>query len=57
MTFSSRFVEEPTPATKLDFSPAPWLEPVRQGWVHMPVHDRYGCPLPRIKTVRLEENV
>ena len=23
----------------------------------MPVHDRYGGPLPRIKTVRLEENM
>lgn len=23
----------------------------------MPVHDRYGGPLPQIKTVRLEENV
>lgn len=44
-------------ATKLDFSPAPWLEPVRRGWVHMPVHDRYGGPLPEIKTVPLEENV
>lgn len=57
VTFSSRFVAEPTLATKLDFSPAPWLEPVRRGWVHMPVHDRYGGPLPEIKTVRLEENV
>lgn len=57
VTFSSRFVEESMLATKLDFSPAPWLEPVRRGWVPMPVHDRYGGPLPRIKTVRLEENV
>lgn len=57
VTFSSRFVEEPTLATKLDFSPAPWLEPVQRGWVPMPVHDRYGGPLPKIKTVRLEENV
>lgn len=57
VTFSSRFVEEPTLSTKLDFSPAPWLEPVRRRWVSMPVHDRYGGPLPQIKTVRLEENV
>ena len=57
VTFSSRYVEEPTLATKLDFSPAPWLEPVRRGWVPMPVHDRYGGALPEIKTVRLEENI
>lgn len=57
VTFSSRFVTEPTLSTKLDFSPAPWLEPVRRGWVPMPVHDRYDGPLPQIKTVRLEENV
>lgn len=55
--FSSGFVGEPTLATKLDFSPAPWLEPVRHGWVPMPVHGRYGGPLPEIKTVRLEENI
>lgn len=57
VTFSSRFVGEPTLATKLDFSPAPWIEPVRRGWVPMPVHNRYGGSLPEIKTVRLEENV
>ena len=57
ITFSSRFVADPTLATKLDFSPAPWLEPVRRSWVHMPIHDRYGGPLPQILTVRLEENV
>ena len=57
VTFSSRFVDEPTLATKLDFSPAPWLEPVRRGWIPMPIHERYGGPLPEIKTTRLEENV
>ena len=57
VTFSSSFVDEPTLTTKLDFSPAPWLEPVRHGWVPMPIHDRYGDPLPKIKTVRLEENI
>lgn len=57
VTFSSRFVAESTLATKLDFSPAPWLEPTRRGWVSMPIHNRYGGPLPQIKTVRLEENI
>lgn len=57
VTFSSRFVDEPTLATKLDFSPAPWLEPVRRGWIPMPIHERYGGPLPEIKTTRLEENI
>lgn len=57
VTFSSGFVDEPALATKLDFSPAPWLEPVRGGWVPMPVHGSYGGCLPEIKTVRLEENI
>lgn len=57
VTFASKFIAEPTLATKLDFSSAPWLEPVRRGWVPMPVHNRYGGPLPQIKTVRIEENV
>lgn len=57
VTFSSRFVAEPMLQTKLDFSPAPWLAPVEAGWVPMPIHERYGGPLPKIRTVRLEENV
>ena len=57
VTFSSRFVAEHTLQTKLDFSPAPWLAPVEVGWVPMPIHERYGGPLPKIRTVRLEENV
>lgn len=43
--------------SKLDVSPPPWLEPVRRGWVPMPIHDAYGGPLPELSTVRLEENV
>lgn len=57
VTFSSRFVAEPMLQTKLDFSPAPWLAPVEAGWAPMPIHERYGGPLPKIRTVRLEENV
>ena len=57
VTFASRFVAEPTLATKLDFSPAPWMEPVFRNWAPMPIHDQYDKPLPSIKTVRLEENI
>lgn len=57
VTFASRFVGESSLATKLDFSSSPWLDPVERGWVPMPIHARYGGPLPKIKTVRLEENV
>lgn len=57
MVFGSRFVTSPTLATKLDFSPAPWLEPVERAWVPMPIHKQYGAPLPAIKTIRLEENI
>jgi predicted nucleotidyltransferase component of viral defense system len=57
VTFASRFVAEPTLATKLDFSPAPWMEPVFRSWVPMPIHAQYGEDLPAIKTVRLEENI
>ena len=27
-----------TLSSKLDVSPPPWLEPVRRGWVRMPIH-------------------
>ena len=57
VTFSSSFVAEPILATKIDFSPAPWLQPVRREWIPMPIHDRYDGSLPQIKTVRLEENI
>lgn len=57
VTFASRFVAEPKLRTKLDFSPAPWLEPIAATWVPMPIHKRYGGSLPKIKTIRLEENV
>lgn len=57
VTFASRFVKESKLQTKLDFSSAPWLEPIETTWVPMPIHERYGGPLPKIKTIRLEENV
>lgn len=46
ITFSSRFVSELTLATKLDFFAASWLEPMRKGWIAMPIHSQYGVPLP-----------
>lgn len=57
IAFRSPFVEGATLASKLDFSPAPWLEPVRRGWVPMPIHAQYGVTLPQILTIRLEENI
>lgn len=57
VVFESGFVREPSLMTKLDFSPAPWLDPVERTWVDMPIHKQYAAPLPAIKTVRLEENI
>lgn len=45
-------------SSKLDVSPPPWLDPVRRGWVPMPVHATYGPPvLPQLQVIRLEENI
>lgn len=57
VAFESSFVRQPSLTTKLDFSPAPWLAPVKRTWVAMPIHAQYASPLPRIKTVRIEENI
>lgn len=57
ITFGSPFIENATLASKLDFSPSPWLAPVARGWIPMPVHAQYGFDLPRIATVRIEENI
>ena len=57
ITFSSPFSAGSTLASKLDFSPMPWLRPVSRGWAPMPVHAQYGIELPRIPTVRIEENI
>lgn len=57
ITFESGFVHESTLATKLDFSPAPWLDPLERAWVPMPIHAQYASALPCIKTVRFEENI
>lgn len=47
-----------TLSSKLDVSPPVWLDPVRRGWVAMPVHATYGTrPLPALQVVRMEENL
>ena len=43
--------------TKLDFASYPWLEPVTRPIVELPIHKQYGFELPKIHTVRLEENM
>ena len=59
LTIRSPFgTDESTLSSKLDVSPPPWLEPVRRGWVRMPIHVTYGVPsLPKLQVVRLEENI
>jgi predicted nucleotidyltransferase component of viral defense system len=43
--------------SRLDVGPPPWLEPEHRTWVRLPIHDRYGGPLPRLPVIRLEENI
>ncbi|MBQ9043533.1 MAG: nucleotidyl transferase AbiEii/AbiGii toxin family protein [Eggerthellaceae bacterium] len=57
ISFDSPFVENATLASKLDFSPQPWLAPATKGWVPMPIHVQYGFALPEVPTVRIEENI
>jgi hypothetical protein len=51
LTIQSPFAAgESTLSSKLDVSPPPWLEPVRRGWVGMPIHATYGVPsLPELR--------
>lgn len=45
-------------ASKIDVSPAAWMDPVRRSWVPMPVHHAYGePPLPFLQAIRMEENL
>lgn len=59
LTIASPYTsDEPSLSSKLDISPPVWLDPVRRGWVPMPVHDTYGPPpLPKLSVIRLEENI
>lgn len=59
LTVQSAFIEgEPELSSKLDVSPAVWMDPVRRGWVPMKVHESYGEPqLPALQAIRIEENL
>lgn len=51
----------PSPAgplrSQIDVGPPPWLAPTERTWVPVPIHDRYGGPLPALPVVDLAENV
>jgi predicted nucleotidyltransferase component of viral defense system len=49
--------ERGTLQSKIDVGPPPWLAPTPRRWVHLPIHDRYGGPLPALPVVVLEENL
>ena len=57
VVFEGNLIRNPSLTTKLDFSPAPWLEPVERTWVPMAIHSQYAASLSAIRTVRLEENI
>lgn len=43
--------------SKIDVGPPPWLAPIERTWVQVPIHNRYGGPLPALPVVVLAENV
>lgn len=43
--------------SKIDVGPPPWLAPTERAWVNVPIHSRYGGPLPLLPVVDLAENV
>jgi predicted nucleotidyltransferase component of viral defense system len=43
--------------SKIDVGPPPWLAPTDRAWVQVPIHNRYGGPLPELPVVDLAENV
>lgn len=43
--------------SKIDVGPPPWLAPTGRSWVDVPIHSRYGGPLPQLPVVDLAENV
>ena len=44
-------------SSKLDVGPPPWLTPEDRSWVRLPIHERYGGPLPHLPVVQAEEMV
>jgi hypothetical protein len=57
VTIDSSLGSVDTLRCKLDVNPPPWLATERRGWVPLPIHERYGGPLPELHVVRLEENL
>lgn len=43
--------------SKLDVGPPPWLPVMFRHWVEVPIHNRYGGPLPALPVVDLAENI
>lgn len=43
--------------SKIDVGPPPWLTPEQRFWVPVPVHKRYGGPLPQLPVMNLSETV
>jgi len=59
ITYRSELVPDPGEQlqSKLDVGPPPWLAPVSRSWMDLPIHGRYGGPLPSLPVVNLAENV
>lgn len=59
ITFQSELGPDPTGPlqSKLDVGPPPWLAPTGRSWIDVPIHSRYGGPLPLLPVVDLAENV
>lgn len=59
ITYRSELGPDPTSPlqSKIDVGPPPWLAPTRRSWVDVPIHRRYGGPLPFLPVVELAENV
>lgn len=56
---STRANSDPTGPlqSKIDVEPPPWLAATQRPWVDVPIHTRYGGPLPLLPVVDLTENV
>lgn len=59
IVYQSDLGPDPTGAlqSKIDVGPPPWLTPTERAWVEVPIHNRYGGPLPLLTVVNLAENV
>jgi predicted nucleotidyltransferase component of viral defense system len=59
VTYHSELGPDPTGPlqSKIDVGPPPWLAPTGRPWVYVPIHSRYGGPLPLLPVVDLAENV